>query len=335
MNAILSSGHGLLCEATDGWNRFWFRATEPHTLALIRILTGAMLFYTHLVWAFDLAAFLGPTPWMTYEAWDTLHRGEFVGSYLWLIRSPGLLWTVHVAALCVFALLTVGWCSRAMSVLAWFMTINYCHRLTGSLFGLDQVNAMLAMYLMVGPCGDAYSVDRLIARRKAGQGRGGECATKPRVATNIAIRLIQLHLCVIYFFGGLSKMHGTAWWDGSATWMAVANYEYQSIDMTWLARSPHLIALLTHVTVFWEAYYCFLVWPRVTRPVVLLVAVAVHGGIALFLGMMTFGGAMLIANLAFVSPHVVSGAVNRLLPGEGRGGQGSVPRRTLRTKPGS
>lgn len=311
MNAAVRASRELLAEAIDGWNRFWFRPAEPQTLALIRILAGGMLFYTHLVWSFDLSEFLGPNAWMNYEAWEHLQRGGFVGSYLWLIESPGLLWTFHLAALGVFALLTVGLYSRVTSVLAWFITINYCHRLSGSLFGLDQVNAMLAMYLMVGPCGDAYSLDRLLANRRAGQGRGGRPAA-PRVATNMAIRLIQLHLCVIYFFGGLSKMHGTSWWDGSATWMAIANYEYQSLDVTWLAHYPRLIALLTHVTVFWEAYYCFLVWPRVTRPLVLMVAVAVHGGIALFLGMPTFGLAMLIANVAFVSPRIIGASVARV-----------------------
>jgi hypothetical protein len=34
-------------------------------------------------------------------------------------------------------------------------------------------------------------------------------------------------------------------------------------------------------------------------------AIAVHGGIALFLGMITFGLAMIFANLAFLKPETV------------------------------
>jgi hypothetical protein len=37
----------------------------------------------------------------------------------------------------------------------------------------------------------------------------------------------------------------------------------------------------------------------------LWMAVAIHGGIALFLGMITFGLAMIIANLAFLQPATV------------------------------
>ena len=72
------------------------------------------------------------------------------------------------------------------------------------------------------------------------------------------------------------------------------------MDMTWLVDYPWLIALLSHVTVFWETFYCALVWPRVTRPVILATAFAVHGGIAAFLGMIPFGTAMIIGNLAFI-----------------------------------
>ena len=193
----------------------------------------------------------------------------------------------------------VGLWTRVVSILAWIITVAYCHRLTGALFGLDQVNVMLAMYLMIGPSGAAYSVDRWLARRKT-PNLGPPPAL---VSANLAIRLIQLHMCIIYLFGGIGKMRGLAWWLGDAFWFSIANYGYQSWDLTWLAASPMLIALITHVTVFWETFYCVLVWPRITRPLMLGLAVVVHGGIALALGMPTFGTAMLIGNLAFVSPY--------------------------------
>jgi len=136
--------------------------------------------------------------------------------------------------------------------------------------------------------------------------------SRPAIGTNIAIRLLQLHMCVIYLFGGIGKMRGELWWDGSALWFAFANLEYQSLDMTWLVHAPWLIALLTHVTVIWETFYCFLIWPKLTRPICLAMAVAVHAGIGLCLGMWTFGLAMIIGNLAFVPPEVVRAAVTWL-----------------------
>jgi hypothetical protein len=186
------------------------------------------------------------------------------------------------------------------SILACIITISYCHRLVGLQFGLDQVNALLVTYLALGPCGAVYSLDHWLASRKA----GASLPATPSVGANISVRLIQLHMCVIYLFGGIAKLQGTTWANGTAAWYAVANYEYQSLDMTWLAGYPLIIALATHATVFWETFYCVLIWPKTTRPIFLAMAVAVHGGIALFLGMITFGLAMIIANFAFVPPEV-------------------------------
>ena len=130
--------------------------------------------------------------------------------------------------------------------------------------------------------------------------------------TQVATRLAQIHLCVIYMFGGLWKARGEMWWDGTALWFAAVNYEYQSNDLTWIARYPVLFAALTHLTVFWETFYCALVWPRWTRPLVLLTAVMVHGGIALFLGMITFGVMMIVANGVFIVPETMRFCVDSL-----------------------
>lgn len=292
-----------LCSGTlEGWNRFWFSAVDPATLGLIRICTGAMLFYTHLVWTLGINDFLMPGGWLAPSAVRMTQRGGFAWSYWYYLDSPALIWTVHLAGLVVFAMLALGLFSRIVSVLAFLITVSYTHRLTGALFGLDQINAMLAMYLMVGPSGAAYSLDRWRLARKEDAKLP---PAPPSVGANLSLRLIQFHMCVIYFFAGVSKLQGPAWWEGSALWGAVANLEYQSFDMTWLANWPLTIALLTHVTVLWEISYPALVWPRLTRPIVLALAVPLHLGIAFGLGMMTFGIIMLVANMAFISPKVV------------------------------
>lgn len=308
MNAVAASVRGWFEEVWDGWNGFWFKPALPHTLALVRILAGAMLLYTHLVWTINLNDFLGPVPWVNAEASRQIFNSPYSWSYLWHLESPTALWTAHCAALAIFAALVVGFQTRIVAVLAWLITLAYCHRLQGALYGLDQVNAMLSMYLAVGPAGAVWSVDRWLARRR------GAGALSPLLGANVAVRLIQVHLSIVYLFGGISKLKGSMWWDGSAVWFAVANYEYQSLDMTWLVGFLPLVAFLTHATVFWEMFYPVLVWPRLTRPVMLLLAVGVHGFIAVGLGMPTFGLAMLIANMAFLDPELVRRVVGRLLP---------------------
>jgi hypothetical protein len=112
-------------------------------------------------------------------------------------------------------------------------------------------------------------------------------------------------MCVIYLFSALGKLLGPDWWTGDAVWYSIATLEYQSLDMTWLWHYPFLVNFLTHITVFFELSYAALIWPRLTRPWMLLLAVFLHGGIVFALGMPTFGLVMLIGNLAFVSPKTV------------------------------
>jgi hypothetical protein len=301
-------------ELWDAWNRFWFAPADPATLSLIRLLAGGMLLYTHFVWSFDLSGFIGPDGYTPVEFLRSeIHAPPPTAENpaptapwsLWSIffwtKSMWLVWTVHIFAIVVFLCLFLGLFSRVAALLGYLLAVSYVHRVTpGAYFGLDKTNCMLAMYMMLGPCGARYSLDRLWRLR-----RGAATDPQPSTSANLATRLMQVHLCVMYLFSGLAKMEGTTWQMGSAVWWSAASYEYQSLDLTWLAGWPMLTALLTHITVFWEAYYCCLVWNRFTRPLVLWTAVAVHGGIALFLGMITFGLSMIFANLAFVKPETV------------------------------
>lgn len=298
----------------EAWNGFWFTPRPPHTLAILRIITGVMLLYSHLVLATDLSSFLGDQAWINNATARQLHDGafgfaDFGRSYLWYISDPLLLWMHHAITLLVTASLAIGFMTRIVAPAAVLLQLMYLHRLTGTLFGFDQIVTYSAMYLMLSPCGSCYSVDawlrkRLADRRSRSRSLGWLFPdAAPSIAANIATRLLQLHLCVIYLFGGLAKARGESWWDGTAMWYSVANYEYQSIDITWIANYPRVFSALTHATLFWEIFYCALIWPRMTRPIVLALAVAVHGGIALFLGMITFGLMMIAANLIFLRPE--------------------------------
>ena len=295
---------GLYAATIDGWNRFWFTPADPATLGLIRILAGALLTYTHLVWSVDLLGFLGPEGRLSLDLMRLHHASPFAWSYLEWISSPALLWTLHISALIVLVLFTLGVFTRVTSALAFLITVSYAHRAVGTLFGLDQINGLLALYLAIGPSGAAYSVDRWLGwTSRAGEGKDPH--SEESVMANVAIRLLQVHMCVIYLFAGAGKLMGPSWWDGSAIWGALANYEYQTLDVTWIANYPWMINLLTHVTVAWELSYCALVWPRWTRPIVVALSVPLHLGIAVCMGMVEFGLAMSIGSVAFVAPEIV------------------------------
>ena len=122
------------------------------------------------------------------------------------------------------------------------------------------------------------------------------------------MRLINVHMCVIYLFAGLSKLQGEAWWTGEAIWQAVANFEYQTADMTWLAGHPLVLNLLTHLSVLWEVSFCVLVWRPRLRPLMLAGALFLHAGIGFCLGMWSFALIMLVGFASFLPRSLVRDA---------------------------
>src|SRR5262249_10078030 len=159
---------------------------------------------------------------------------------------PASLWTAYVLSMLVLSLFTVGLFTRWTSILSLIVVISFAHRVPAATFGLDQINGMLTLYLAIGPSGHALSLDRWLSGRRQGSSDPGPV---PSAGANLALRLINVHMCVIYFFAGISKLQGESWWTGEAIWRAVANLEYQSIDMTWLAWHPWLVNIATHGSV--------------------------------------------------------------------------------------
>jgi hypothetical protein len=313
----------------DGLFGFFFTPTTSHTLEILRMATGLMIVYVHAIWISRLEDFFGPNALLNLDAWRAIHMGEVPDAKWTYLALTDSMWVASIhewVALMAGLFVTLGFMTRTSLIAAWLLTLLTAHRLTGFLFGLDQVVLMLSSYLCLSQAGSLLSVDRFLStkspkltsqswyrilsgysavRQAVGSASGPEYAPLASWNNTVATRLIQIHLCIIYLFGGLGKLRGEMWWDGSAMWFTASAYEYQSLDLTWIGNYPVIAALLTHITIFWEVTYIAIVWPRWTRPIALLLAVFVHGGIALFLGMMTFGWIMIVANLAFVTPDLM------------------------------
>ncbi len=279
------------------WNRFWFRPQDPAVLGLIRIMVGCIVFYCHLVWTLELTTFFGPEGFLPQEYRSLLFGSSFAWSHLDWFSARTTILAVHIIGLFVVAAFTFGLWTRCSAIATALLVISYANRGTGALFGLDQINGFLCMYLAIGNSGGAFSLDAW-RRNRRGAGEGGGCDTWTQIAT----RLIQIHMCIVYLFAAIGKLQGDMWFNGEAVWGALASYEYQTLDMTWLGGHMWLVALLTLGSLAWELSYAALVWPKLTRPLVLAIAIPVHLGIGLCMGMMTFGLVMLVGNFAFVDP---------------------------------
>ncbi|MBA4188472.1 MAG: hypothetical protein C0467_10745 [Planctomycetaceae bacterium] len=69
----------------QGWSDFWFRPTDPTTLAFIRICTGLLVLYIHLTYSRDLQAFFGKYGWYASSFVDRERheRPEYITPTSW------------------------------------------------------------------------------------------------------------------------------------------------------------------------------------------------------------------------------------------------------------
>ena len=265
-------------------------------------------------------------------------KGSPIFSLWFHVTDPTAMAILHGLIVFIAFLFTIGFCTRTTSALLWFGSLCYIHRNPTVLFGVDTMMTILLLYLMIGPSGAAYSVDRLIRKWwvKAKPGivqwwygllrkpLPGDIAPAepvpdmpaPSVSANVAIRLLQIHVCIVYLFAGLSKLLGPAWWNGGAIWLTLGNYEFAPMQFELYLKFLRFLG--THqllydafmsggglFTLAFEIGYAFLVWRPKLRWVFLSSSLLLHGGIGLFMGLKTFSLMMLVMNMAFLRKEEV------------------------------
>jgi hypothetical protein len=289
------------------WHRFFFTPADPTSLGAIRIVVGLLALWSFLTIGFDLQGALGQDAWAdpdTIRLYLKDHDAAPTAWSLWFLVPDRFLLPAWAAGLLVLVFFTLGVSSRVTAVLAWVITLSTARRAPVLFFGFDGTLVTWLFYLAAsGASGQAISFDRLLARRRH---RAGPLPV-PTVSANLGLRLIQLHLCLIYGASGLAKLQGPAWWSGNAVLMVLLLPEYRVGDFTWLAAYPRFLNLMTHATVALEILYPVLVWVRVFRPLMIVGMVMLHVGIDLTLGLREFSLTMIAANLAFVPGRVFRG----------------------------
>lgn len=107
-------------------------------------------------------------------------------------------------------------------------------------------------------------------------------------------RLIQIHLCIIYFFAGLGKLFGTDWIDGNAFWKITNLYFVEYIRFTNLPSIFYIVSSL--FVVILQISYPIFINIKSTRKGTFICIVLLHFMIALMMQFYVFGGIMILLN---------------------------------------
>ena len=190
--------------------------------------------------------------------------------------------------LCMGLLLLVGLFCRPAAIIAWFL--HLCAAESGGLFayGADNFMTTALFYLMLSPLPDRYSFDQWIVK------------TKPKNPQLLGFwrRVLQIHLCFIYFIGGLAKFLGNGWGDGSNLWRSLIRPPFNLVSPEILVRFKYALPALGILICLLEVSYPIFIWMKKTRFVWLVCILAMHVAIGLMMGLYLFALVMIVMNLA-------------------------------------
>ena len=212
------------------------------------------------------------------------------------------LWLILLATGC---LLIVGLFCRVSAIAAWFLHLCAAKSGTFLSYGVDNFMTIGLFYLMLAPLPDGYALDRKVWKRKP---------LDPSLV-GFFRRVLQIHLCIIYFFAGLTKALGAGWWNGSNIWRALTRPPFNVISPELIVHWRHFLPALGIAIWMVELCYPVLIWPKRTRMIWLTLACGIHLAIGLTMGMYLFALIMIVLNIAaFGTPTRAAVAVARAHP---------------------
>jgi hypothetical protein len=218
-----------------------------------------------------------------------LQIGERIG-----IPEFTTLWMIWSILLLTAFLLMVGLFCRPAAVTAWFLHLACIKSSEVFAYGMDLFLNIGLFYLMLVPLPDSYSLERRIWKSVTPDGR----------MVGFFQRVLQLHLCAIYFFSGLAKCLGTDWWNGMNLWAAMTRPPFNILDPGFIASWRGILAPAGIAIWVIELGYPVFIWPKRTRTIWLGCVIGMHAAVGIVMGMYLFAFIMIVLNVAAFGPKL-------------------------------
>jgi hypothetical protein len=310
---------------------FWSVPVAPQPLAMMRIVFGVTLLAgvllhimpsLFLFWSRD--GLIPPETAATYVKYNdrlSVFDLEPVARHVipddrlsvleWADSDDALVcWFVLYCT--ALAMMTVGLFTRLACAAAWFMAMSFSMRGWWATNGGDDVGVLMLFYLMLSPCGAVWSLDAL--RRGA--------PAEERTIPAWPVRLIQIQLCLIYFFNGINKLELVGH-ESFQAFLDANDYisgkaVYYALNDNMLDRMPYEVSsvpfwvccVLSWATITFELGFPLLVLFRRIRPLLIVGGILFHTGIFLSMEIGWFSLTMIAIYPILLSPEAAK-AVGR------------------------
>jgi hypothetical protein len=286
--------------------KLWTAPVAAERLAALRIGLAAVLFFDVLLTYLPMATtffgkgslgspsmfahrFKSPSLlWSVFKppSWMSSGLKEVVESS-WFIQVGLIVW-----AIATFMLL-IGLWTRPSAIVVWILSTSIASINSNIDNAGDLVRGILLFYLMLCPCGAAWSIDAWRKRRK-GMLKG------PALVYPWPIRLLFLQMTLIYFFNGVYKASGSDWIKGDSLYYVLCDLTLSRWSYGQWPIWPALLRVASWVVMSWEVSFPLLICWRPTRLLALWLGVAFHLGIGISMELGGFALYMLCFYLPLV-----------------------------------
>ncbi|HEU4410351.1 MAG TPA: HTTM domain-containing protein [Polyangiaceae bacterium] len=309
---------GALAELREAYLR-----VDRRLLGLFRIYFGGALLIDVLRRVPDAAFFYSSSGALSnhYALFNPLIRPYF--SIYTAFSTTGEVRFAFFATAAVYLLYLVGYRTKLMQVLSFFLYAQLNARNTFVENGGTVVFALLAFWTMFLPLGDRFSVDALRRSLRARREHAPEALNErgafraPREHFySLAILAVTVQIAAIYFFNTVHKT-GYTWRHGESIHWVLWQNRIATHLAAWLRmhEPSWLSPVLTKATLIIEGAAPVLVFSpvaqRYLRTLHVALTVGLHAGIALLMTLGPFSYVMIGLNALLLPPELFDGAAAR------------------------
>jgi hypothetical protein len=191
--------------------------------------------------------------------------------------------------------LLLGIFCRPAAIVTWLLHLGTVKSSGLVSYGVDNLTTIGLFYLMLSPLPDRYSVDWIWRNAR----------TQNPHLLGLWRRVLQIHMCLIYLFGGIAKSVGTGWWDGTNLWRALIRQPFNMVSPDVLIHFRFIFPIAGITICILEIGFPVAIWNRQLQRPWLLAILLMHIGIGLAMGMYLFAFVMIVLNLAAFGPGVL------------------------------
>ena len=220
----------------------------------------------------------------------------------------------------IYVAYCLGLCTRLMQILAFVACTSMNSRNLFFEDGGTCTTILLAAWTLFLPLSERYSLDALLgdAQRSSIRARVLARAARQKPFVSLAVLAILLQAATIYYFNAAHKT-GSTWRHGEAVHLVLWQHRVNTHFAFWFAQhepnwlSPLATWLVIRVERLMPLLLLFPVFRRYTRGAAFVLAVGLHGGIALMMTLGPFSYSMM-ALLLLCVPGDALDAVAQKLP---------------------